>query len=141
MNARLSEDGTILHIHIPMQLRRRGGKKVIITSDGHAFTPGTEPALPDDPLVKALVKARRWQTLLESGEAATIKDLAEKEGVERSYMARTLKLNVLAPFIVDAILGGNYPDSINLNNLRAGIQLDWEEQRQKFVVPGNQAVA
>ena len=136
MNAQLSEDGTILHIHIPMQLRRRGGKKVIITSDGQSYTPGTEPAMPDDPLVKALARARRWQTMLESGETATIKDLAEKEGVERSYMARTLKLNVLAPFIVDAILGGNYPDTINLNSLRAGIPLDWEEQRRRFEIVG-----
>lgn len=67
-------------LHIPMQLRRRGGRKVIITPDGGVGAPETEPAMPDDPVVRALVKARRWQTMLESGEASTIKDLAAKEG-------------------------------------------------------------
>ncbi|CAK0746307.1 hypothetical protein WCLP8_1700001 [uncultured Gammaproteobacteria bacterium] len=40
------------------------------------------------------IKARRWQTMLESGEAATIRDLAETEGMERSYLARILRLNI-----------------------------------------------
>lgn len=128
MTARLSVDGKILHIHIPMQLRRRGGRKVIITPDGGVGASGAEPAMPDDPVVRALVKARKWQTMLETGEAATIKDLAVKEGVERSYLARLLRLNSLSPVIVDAILLGNYPETISLETLRAGIPLDWEEQ-------------
>ena len=134
MTTRLSDDGTILHIHIPMKLRRRGGRKVIITSDGGVYNPDSEPAMPDDPVVKALAKARRWQTMLESGETATIKDLADKEGVERSYLARTLKLNILAPHIVEKVLAGDYPDSISLESLRGKIPLDWEEQQQRFGV-------
>ncbi|MBF0461894.1 MAG: hypothetical protein HQL87_10900 [Magnetococcales bacterium] len=136
MTAWLSADGSILHIHIPMQLRRRGGRKVIVTPDGVVPGPGTKPAMPDDPLVKALVKARRWQTMLESGEAATIRDLAEKEGMERSYLARILRLNTLAPAIVERVLTGDYPDSINLETLRAGIPLDWEEQMERFGLVG-----
>ncbi|MBF0181918.1 MAG: hypothetical protein HQM03_18020 [Magnetococcales bacterium] len=134
MNAHLSEDGTILHIHIPMQLRRRGGRKVILTPDGHPAAPpaASNNAMPDDPLVRALVKARRWQGLLESGEVATIKELAEKEGVEKSYLAKLLKLNILAPAIVEAILRGDYPDSLSLEKLRAGVPLEWEEQGDLF---------
>ena len=134
MTAWLSADGAILHIHIPMKLRRRGGKKVIITPDGVTMEPGSERSVTEDPLVRALVKARRWQTMLESGEAATIRDLAEKEGIERSYLARILRLNTLAPAIVERVLTGNYPDSINLETLRTGIPLDWEEQMEKFGV-------
>ncbi|MBF0463280.1 MAG: hypothetical protein HQL87_18090, partial [Magnetococcales bacterium] len=92
-------------------------------------------------LVKALVKARRWQTMLESGEAATIRDLAEKEGMERSYLARILRLNILSPTIVERVLTGNYPDSINLETLRTGIPLDWEEQEQKFAISSPQLMA
>ncbi|MBF0626117.1 MAG: hypothetical protein HQL82_15080 [Magnetococcales bacterium] len=134
MNAHLSEDGTILHIHIPMQLRRRGGRKVILTPDGRtaATAAAPKPAMPDDPVVRALIRARRWQGLLESGEVATIKELAEKEGVEKSYLAKLLKLNILAPVIVETILRGNYPDSLSLEKLRAGIPLDWEEQQELF---------
>ncbi|MBF0583622.1 MAG: hypothetical protein HQL80_05220 [Magnetococcales bacterium] len=115
-----------------MQLRRRGGKKVIITPDGAVPEPGTEYSMPDDPLVKALVKAKRWQTMIESGEAGTIRDLAAKEGVESSYLARILRLNILSPAIVERVLTGNYPDSISLERLRTGIPLDWEEQGVKF---------
>lgn len=136
MTARLSADGTILHIHIPMCLRRRGGRKIIITPDGASPRPGNASPVTDDPLVKALIKARRWQTMLESGEVATIKDLAVKEGVERSYLARTLRLNILSPAIVERVLTGNYPDSISLEKLRAGIPLDWEEQGVKFGMGG-----
>ncbi|MEO5366436.1 MAG: hypothetical protein H7831_08795 [Magnetococcus sp. WYHC-3] len=82
------------------------------------------------PVVRALIRARRWQGLLESGEVATIKELAEKEGVEKSYLAKLLKLNILAPAIVDTILRGDYPDSISLEKLREGIPLDWEEQQE-----------
>ncbi|NGZ05138.1 MAG: hypothetical protein G8237_02160 [Magnetococcales bacterium] len=136
MNAHLSEDGTILHIHIPMQLRRRGGRKVILTPDGRTVEPSVAPApvMPDDPVVRALVKARRWQTMLESGDFATIKELAEKEGVEKSYLARILRLNVLAPSIVETILRGDYPDSLSLEKLRAGIPVEWEEQQELFGV-------
>ena len=134
MTMRLSEDGTILHIHIPMQLRRRGGRKVIIAPSGN--TAKDDIAIHEAPVVRALVKARRWQTMLESGEAATIKDLAVKEGVDRSYLAKLLKLNILAPAIVERVLEGNYPDTISLEILRAGIPLDWEEQRQRFGVWG-----
>ncbi|MBF0184714.1 MAG: hypothetical protein HQM06_10050 [Magnetococcales bacterium] len=134
MSARLSEDGTILHIHIPMQLKRRGGRKVIITGDGEVFSPASTVTLPDDPMVKALVKARCWQGMLESGEYATIRELAEEEGIERSYLARILRLNVLAPSIVERVLAGNYPPAINLEKLRTGIPLDWEEQERLFGV-------
>ena len=136
MTAWLSADGAILHIHIPMQLRRRGGKKVIVTPDGIVSRPGTEPAMSDDPLVKALVKARRWQTMIESGEVATIRDLAEKEGVESSYLARILRLNILSPAIVERVLTGDYPDTINLESLRKRIPLDWEEQAKVFGLVG-----
>ena len=132
MSATLSEDGAILNIHIPWKLRRRGGKKVIVTADGRTVDPGAGPAMPDDPVVRALVKARRWQNMLENGEAATIADLARKEGVDNSLMARTLRLNALAPVIVEAILDGSYPDTISLESLRRPIPLSWEEQAAYF---------
>jgi hypothetical protein len=54
MSATLVENGNILNIHIPWKLRRRGGKKVIITPDGRTVDPNFGPAMPDDPLVRAL---------------------------------------------------------------------------------------
>ena len=131
MAAWLSADGAILHIHIPMQLKRRGRHKVMVPA---VPKPGDERSVVEDPLVNALVRARRWQKILESGEVATIKDLAAKEGVDRSYLARLLKLNVLSPAIVERVLTGNYPDPINLETLRVGIPLLWGEQERVFGV-------
>jgi len=70
--------------------------------------------------------------MLESGEVATIRELVKKEGVEKFYLAKLLKRNILAPAIVETILRGDYPDSISLEKLRAGILLDWEEQGRWF---------
>lgn len=107
---------------------------MIIAGDGVMPEPGSERSVTEDPLVRALVKARRWQRMLESGEATTIKDLAAKEGVDRTYMARLLKLNVLSPAIVERVLTGDYPESISLEMLRLGIPLSWEEQAEIFGV-------
>lgn len=134
MRTQLSDDGTILHIHIPMKLRRRGGKKVIITS-GNSSPKAESAMIHEDPIVRSLAKARRWQLLLESGKTSTIKDLANKEGVDNSLLARTLRLNALAPDIVELILSGDYPDEINLENLRKGIPSSWAEQRAMFNLP------
>ena len=131
MRTQLSDDGAILHIHIPMKLRRRGGRKVIIISGDPASKPASA-SLNEDTMVRALVKARRWQVMLEKEEVSTIKDLAQKEGVDKSFMARILRLNSLAPDIIDKILSGDYPDSISLESLRRGIPVSWKEQKVMF---------
>jgi hypothetical protein len=132
MSATLVENGTVLNIHIPWKLRRRGGKKVIITPNGRTVDPSSGSAMPDDPLVRALAKARRWQMRLESGEVATIGELAAEEGVDRGFISRTLKLNDLAPVIVESILSGNYPDTINLETLRQPFPAEWDKQVDVF---------
>ncbi|OSM07639.1 putative LacI family regulatory protein [Magnetofaba australis IT-1] len=83
-------------------------------------------------MVRALAKARRWQSMLENGAAATIKDLARQEGVDKSFMARTLRLNSLAPEIVESILDGSYPDTISLESLRSPFSLVWKDQKEYF---------
>ena len=44
--------------------------------------------------------------MLESGGFATIAGLAERHGIAPSYMTRLLRLTLLAPDIVEAILEG-----------------------------------
>lgn len=55
-------------------------------------------------LVKALARAFRWKRMLDSGEFATIAELAACEGIAPSYMTRILRMTLLAPDIVEAIL-------------------------------------
>lgn len=67
--------------------------------------------------------------MLESGEHASVSELAEREGIAFTYMARLMRLSLLSPEIVDAITDGHQPASVTLANLMGSFPLDWEEQR------------
>ena len=68
--------------------------------------------------------------MLESGEFATIADLAEREGIAPSYMTRVPWLTLLAPDIVEAILDGAQGPEVTLARVLEPFPLDWRLQRQ-----------
>ena len=117
-----------LTIRIPMRLQRRGGRKLIMTPEG-AAAPARKPRR-DDTLIKALVKAQRWRRQIERGQARSITDLAEQEGVTDAYVCRLLPLTCLAPDIVEAILDGRQPKGLRLAEMMGNGPLGWEEQRR-----------
>lgn len=82
----------------------------------------------DNTLVKALARAFRWKRMLESGEFATIGELAEREGIAFTYMARVLRLTLLAPDIVEAILEGKQSSDVTLKGLMEPFPLEWRSQ-------------
>ena len=88
----------------------------------------TQPRRTDSTLVKALARAFRWKRMLESGEFATIAELAEREGIVPSYMTRVLRLTLLAPDIVEAILNGTQGPGVTLARVLESIPLEWCEQ-------------
>ena len=79
-------------------------------------------------MVKALARALRWGKMLDEGEHATILDLARAKGVNATYVSRILRLTLLAPDIVEAILDGRQPAELQLDDLLAAFPLEWEEQ-------------
>ena len=114
-------------VHIPMQLKRRGGRTLIIAPEGAA--PAAKPEH-DETILRALVKAHRWRRRIESGKAKSIADLAAQEGVTNAYVCRLLPLTCLAPDLVAAILDGRQPKGLKLADLlRGAALLDWNEQR------------
>ena len=64
-----------------------------------------------------MAKAYRWQEQLESGQYASLEELAAADGVDRTYVSRILRLTSLSPEIVEAILNGNEPKGISLAKL------------------------
>ena len=68
-------------------------------------------------MVKALVLVFRWRKMLDEGAHATLEDLAKAKGVAPSYVSRVLRLTLLAPDIVEAILGGRQPEDLHLDDL------------------------
>jgi hypothetical protein len=86
----------------------------------------------DETLIKALVRAHRWRRKIESGQAKSITDLAEQEGVTDAYVCRILPLTCLAPSIVEAILDGRQPKGLRLAEMLGNGPLGWRAQREAW---------
>ncbi len=127
MTERTSQEVETLTIRIPIQLRRRGGRKLIVTPEGTARA-ASKPRR-DETLVKALVRAHCWRRQIESGRAKSITDLAEQEGVTDAYVCRLLPLTCLAPDVVEAILDGRQPKGLRLAELLGNGPRAWNAQR------------
>ena len=80
-----------------------------------------------------MIRAHRWQRKIESGQARSIIDLAEQEGVTVAYVCRLLPLTYLAPDIVEAILDGRQPKGLRLSELLGNGPVAWEEQRSHWL--------
>ena len=86
----------------------------------------------DNTIVKALARAFRWKRMLEAGEFATMAELAERDGIAPSYMTRVLRLSLLAPDIVEAILDGRQGPKMTLAQLLEPFTASWAEQKDMF---------
>jgi hypothetical protein len=123
-------DGMTLVVRIPMRFQRRGGRKRIVAPDGSELAAASKPQ-PRGTLIKALARAWRWQRMLEEGRFASIRELAEAERVGVSYVARILRLTLLAPDIVERILGVR--GDLQLAELMQPFPVEWQRQRERLV--------
>lgn len=105
----MSRSATIT-VQVPLTVRRRGGRKVVLSPDGQQQSAGR--AQIDSTLVKALARAFRWQRMLDNGEYATITELAAAEKISAGYVGRILRLTLLPPPTVEAILDGRAGDDM-----------------------------
>ena len=69
------------------------------------------------------------QKLLDDGTYNTIKEIAAKEKIDPSYVGDMLRLALLAPDIIEIILDGRQPPTLQFGALRKFLSLSWEEQR------------
>jgi hypothetical protein len=122
----VSADGETITVHISMTFRKRGGRKLVVTPDDATWAP--RPRV-DNAIVKALARAFRWRKMLDTGLYVTLEDLAKARGVNATYVSRVLRLTLLAPDIVEAILDGRQSAELQLDDLLAGLPLVWELQR------------
>src|SRR6516164_2205517 len=93
-------DDEIQILSIPVRLRRSGRAIRMLIE-------GTDPfatAKPDARLVKLLIRARRFNAALFDNDGVPFAALAKREGVSPSYFTRLVRLNYLAPDIIEAIL-------------------------------------
>ena len=118
-------NGATLTVRVPWVLRKRGGRKLVVTPDGTPFA-APRPRV-DSTVVKAIARAYRWKRLLETESYTSLRDLAAAEKINESYLARVLRLTLLAPDIIEAILDGRV--TVELRTLLESVAVAWEEQR------------
>lgn len=119
-------DGDAVVVRIPVRFHRRNGRQMVLTHGSNGG--GDVDRESNGTLISALAKAYRWQEQLESGEYASLEDLASANGVDRTYVGRILRLTSLAPEIAERILDGDEPDEISLRRLQKGVPVIWAEQ-------------
>jgi len=128
----VSTDGQSMTIRVPLTLRRIGGRKRVISPPGATAWMSPRPEI-NSPLLHALVRAFHWQSLLESGDYGSVNELAKAHGKNASYVAAILRLTLLAPDIVESVLDGRQPLTLQLQPLmRNGVPARWNDQRSTF---------
>lgn len=128
------EASDIITIRVPLKLRRFGGRKLVIVPEGEGL-PERPHSSHDDTLLKALARAHRWKRMLESGQVQSLNELAEREKINPSYLSRIYRLALLAPDIVEAIIDGRQPRTLQLANLMEEFPAEWAKQREMFGMP------
>ena len=130
IKAEISKDGRTAVVSISVSFLQRGGRKQILSPPGAA--PWSPAPRVDSALVKAVVRAHRWRHMLESGEYSSSAELAKAEKVNDSYVSRILRLTLIAPDIIEAILAGRQASTLQLDDLLKPLPAAWEGQRSEI---------
>ncbi|MHB1462522.1 MAG: hypothetical protein ACYC1M_14640 [Armatimonadota bacterium] len=126
----LEQRGTGMVVNVPLKMKRRAGRKEIILPDyGSPYAP--EGSTQQEAIVIALARAHRWKKLVDNGKFATITELAEAIGMDKSFVAKLLRLTLLAPDIVEMLLAGEEPSGFSLTRLTKPQPTLWAEQRTR----------
>jgi hypothetical protein len=126
-SAKLTTANRTLVVRVLLPPRRRGGRKFVVGPGGVAWT--GRRVVVNSAIVKALGRAHRWKAMLESREYGSMTELARAEKINLSYLCRILRLTLLAPEIVQAILNGRQPVGLQLSDLLRPLPVIWDQQR------------
>lgn len=115
---------TTMRVFIPLTIRKRNGRpKIVPPADIVPDTGGVDPHV-----LKAIAKAWSWRRKLESGELATIQDIAEAEGISDRYVGRMLRLAYLAPAVLEKLLIQRTSPAVSVKDMASTAELLWAEQ-------------
>ncbi len=123
---------THVMVRVPLKIRQRPGRRTMVTPVVRDLRSAV-PTSADPALVKALARAFRYQRLLDEGRYASISEMAAAEKIERGYLGTLLRLTLLAPEIVEAIIDGHAPADLNAVRLLRPFSTVWAEQRRDLL--------
>jgi hypothetical protein len=124
---------TSITVRVPLKIRRRPGRKTVVTPVPAVGADTTIATRADPALVKALARAFRYQRMLDEGCYASISEMAAAERLERGYLGSLLRLTLLAPDLVELVLDGRGADRVALPALLKPFPLGWAQQRERLV--------
>ncbi len=115
---------------VPMQMKRRGVEMRLIIPNANS-----SPANHDHALIRSVAQAHRWFEELLAGDAVNIQSIAQREGMDKGAVSRTMRLVFLAPDIIERILAGTQPADLNRYKMLRLQTLpeSWQQQR---AIPG-----
>ena len=131
---KLSDDGRMVTVRVPISIRKRGGRRLVLAPDGRDITAAPIHRRIDSAMVKAVARAFRWREMIESGVCATIREIAAAENINETYVGRTLRLTLLAPGIVEEILSGRLR-GLRLDQVMKSFPVVWDVQMNVFDAP------
>ena len=129
--ATVQSDDQGISVNVPLMLKKRGGRREVILPQAFASDNPMHPSH-QEALVVAIARAHRWQKLLDDGRFESVSDLAREIGPDVSFAARLLRLTLLAPDIIEAILMGEEPSGLSLTMLTKVRSVIWTEQRMEL---------
>ncbi|MBS3652460.1 hypothetical protein KEU06_28135 [Pseudaminobacter sp. 19-2017] len=125
--AKVSRDERTVTVHVPLTFRRKGGRKVVISPTGELQRPARARYI-DDALLRSLVQAFEWKRMLDEGECVSVSELAGATKLNHSFVSRVLRLTLLAPDVVEAILDGSQGTLVQRQAFLRGLPHRWAEQ-------------
>jgi hypothetical protein len=128
----IQRSGIKLTTFIPIRIRKRGGRRVIVAPCGNtgSTSDAQRTAHHDTPMLTALARAFHWKRLLDEGVVKSGTEIARREGLHPSTVNEALRLTLLSPEIVQQILAGQQPKTLSLIWFqRNALPSDWEVQR------------
>ena len=126
----MSRPNDTIRVVIPLAIRRRNGRPRILPPEDVA---ARRSRTQDPHILKALGRAWAWRRRLESGEAATVSDIAKSENVTDRFVSRTMRLAYLSPEVLDRLLVGREPPAESSHSLVEASYLPWKEQTQQVL--------
>ncbi|GGJ40446.1 hypothetical protein [Neoroseomonas lacus] len=119
---------TSITVRVPLKIRRRPGRKTVVSPAFPASDDNVMPTRADPALVKALARAFRYQKLLDEGRYASITEMAAAEKIERGYLGSLIRLTLLAPALVEELMEGRARTAPSLPKLLQPFPEIWEHQ-------------
>jgi hypothetical protein len=129
---------TSITIDVPLAFRQRGGRKVLVGPNVAAAVTETVRTARQTwaevtPAVRVLARAFRWRSLIETGIVNTVNDIAGAENINPSYVSRVLRLTLLAPEVVEALMMmARTADAQSLNRLTKPFPVEWQMHGSLF---------